>query len=81
MTMKSVKKTETPRDRLARQYPRKGARPAEIKAWVAACEAVATPEERAEYEKTGREIDEICRRVGFDQLTQQFDSREFQVSL
>jgi len=48
---------------------------------VAACEAVATPEERAEYEKTGREIDEICRRVGFDQLTQQFDSREFQVWL
>ena len=79
--MKSVKKTETPRDRLARQYPRKGARPAEIKAWVAACVAVATSAERAEYEQTGRDIDEICRRIGFDQPTQQFDSREFQVSL
>lgn len=79
--MSSAKKMETVRDRLARKYPRKGASPAEIKAWVAACQAVAAPEERAEYEQAGRDIGELCRRIGFDPLTQQFDEREFKVSV
>jgi hypothetical protein len=72
---------ETARDRLARHYPRKGATPAQIKAWVAACQAVATPEERAEYEQTGRDIGALFRRIGVDPLTQQSHQREFKVSV
>lgn len=79
--MKIAKKMETARDRLAQQYPRKGASPAEIKAWVAACQAVATPKERTEYEQTGRDIRELCSRIGFDPLTQQFDERELRISV
>ncbi|MFZ2873267.1 MAG: hypothetical protein WAZ94_02165 [Phycisphaerales bacterium] len=79
--MEREKKTETASDRLARQCPPKGASPAEIKGWVAACLAVATPAERAEYDQTGRDLAEIFGRIGFDPVTREFARREFKVSV
>jgi hypothetical protein len=55
---------------------RKGASPAEIKAWIAEGLAQATATERAEYEATGEALREIFARIGFDPASGSFTPRE-----
>ena len=56
--------------------PRKGASPAEIKAWVAECLAQSPPEDRAEYEATGENVKTIFQRIGYDPTSGTFAPRE-----
>ena len=60
MGKRNTSKTKQP------PMPGKGASPAEIKAWVAECQAQATLEEQAEYEATGDDLKAIFDRIGFD---------------
>ena len=60
-----------------RQFPKpgKGASPAEIKAWIEKCQAQSTPEELAEYDKTGEDLKSIFKQIGFDPASGTFGNR------
>ncbi len=59
--------------------PGKGASAKEIKSWIAECQAIAAPDDRAEFDATGQHLNEIFERIGYDPVSQSCRPREREI--